>query len=212
MVGIPSQDEARRRVLADVAAGKPVTDVAFDRVYPVRIRKISSQFWTPIAVARRAAQLFSAHGARRVLDMGSGVGKFCIVAALGTELELVGVEQRKGLVEVANDVITAYSIPRVTIIHGTIEDIDLDAYDGFYMYNPFEEAALAPAEWADRTMPLSAERARRDVALVEDFLARARPGTSVVTFHGFGGAMPEGWIHLPEETRGVAFLRLWVRG
>jgi SAM-dependent methyltransferase len=212
MGGIASQDEARRRVLAALASGKAVTDIAFDRVYPERIRKISSKFWTPVTVARRVGKLFAAHGARRVLDVGAGVGKLCIVAALDTELELVGIEHRKSLVEIAKDVIDTYSIPRVTMIHGTLDDVDLDAFDGFYLYNPFEEAALAPAEWADRTMTLSPDEARRDVARMESFFSAARKGTCVVTYHGFGGAMPEGFVHLAGETRGTAFLRLWVRG
>jgi hypothetical protein len=212
MTVTPTRDGARRAMLRDLAAGRAVMDLAFDRLYPVRIRKLSARFWTPVSVARRAARLFAAHGARRVLDMGAGVGKFCIVAALTTDLELTGVEHREGLVHVASELIELFSIPRVKLLHGTIDDVDLDAYDGFYLFNPFEEAGFEPSHWIDRTAPLSPERAERDVAIVEAFLARARRGTCVVTFHGFGGAMPEGWIYLAEETRGTAFLRLWVRG
>ncbi len=34
----------------------------------------------PVAVARRVGAIFSALGARKILDVGSGPGKFCIVA------------------------------------------------------------------------------------------------------------------------------------
>ncbi|MDC0741114.1 class I SAM-dependent methyltransferase [Polyangium mundeleinium] len=209
--GSTSRNEARRVLLAEVAAGRTVSDVAFDRLYPERIRKLSHRYWTPVDVARHAATLFAKHGARRVLDIGAGMGKFCVVAALTTDLEVSGVEQREGLVVAGRELLATYAIPRVTLIHGTLDDVDFDAYDGFYLFNPFEEGTFAPSEWVDRTIPLSEQRASEDAARVEAALARARRGTCVVTFHGFGGALPPGFVYLPEETRGIPFLRLWVK-
>ncbi len=188
-----------------------MSDVAFDRLYPDRIRKVSNTFWTPVDVARRAAKLFETHGARHVLDVGAGAGKFCVIAALTTNLELTGVEQREGLVAIGAVIVESYTIPRVSLIHGTLEDVDFDAFDGFYLFNPFEEGTFSPAEWADRTIPLSEESASLDITRVEAAFARARRGACVVTYHGFGGAMPPGFVHLAESTRGVPFLRLWVK-
>lgn len=205
-------DDARRAMLDSLARGQAITDISFDRIYPEQIRKVSSLYWTPVAVARRAARLFFTHGARRVLDIGAGVGKFCIVSALTADLELTGVEHREGLVAVTQEILGACGVPRVTMKHGTLADMDLDAFDGFYLYNPFDEACFEPSHWLDRSLPLSAAEANRDIERVEAHLARARRGTCLVTFHGFGGAIPEGWIHLAEETRGAAFLRLWVKG
>src|SRR5271165_160023 len=77
-------------------------DEAFDSIYPPYIQAISRRFWTPVAVARQAARLLYQAGARRVLDVGSGVGKFVLVAAGAVpEMLFVGVEQRAHLVEVA---------------------------------------------------------------------------------------------------------------
>jgi len=198
-------------MLADIAAGRVVSDIVFDRLYPDRIRKVSSRYWTPVVTARHVASLLAAHGARRVLDVGAGVGKLCIIAALTTELEMTGVEQRESLVSIGNEVIDTYAIPRARLIRGTLDDIDFDAYDGFYLYNPFEEGKFSPSRWVDRTIELSEERAERDVALVEAALARMRRGTCVITFHGFGGAMPPGFTQQAEATRGFPFLRLWVK-
>ncbi|MDI1445001.1 class I SAM-dependent methyltransferase [Polyangium sp. 6x1] len=209
--GSTSRNEARRALFADLAAGRVVSDIAFDRLYPERIRKLSDRYWTPVDVARRAAELFAKHGARRVLDIGAGMGKFCVIAAITTDLELSGVEHRENLVAAGREVLATYAIPRVTLIHGTLDDVDFDAYDGFYLFNPFEEGTFSPSEWVDRTVPLSEERAAGDVARVEAALARARRGACVVTFHGFGGTIPKGFTHLPEETRGIPFLRLWVK-
>jgi hypothetical protein len=68
------------------------SDLAFDALYERRIRELSPQHWTPVRIARRAAELLTLSGAKRILDVGSGVGKFCIVGALTTEAQFVGIE------------------------------------------------------------------------------------------------------------------------
>ncbi len=70
-------------------------DALFDAMYPEAIRLVSRRFWTPIAVAQRAAELLRGAGARRILDVGAGLGKFVLAAARAApELDFVGVEQR----------------------------------------------------------------------------------------------------------------------
>lgn len=204
--------ENRKKAFATLASGLLVTDKTFDRIYPDRIRKQSSMFWTPVAVGRRVARLFEAQGAKRVLDVGAGVGKFCIVSALTTKLEMTGLEHRLNLVETTEQIVREFSIPRVTLQYGGLGDVDLHAYDGIYLYNPFEEAAIEPSAWIDRTLPLSPEQTAKDIAIMEAFLASARRGTTVITYHGFGGVMPPGWTLRAEQTRGVEFLRCWVAG
>src|SRR5207244_1254082 len=71
-------------VAAALRSGCPVADGVFDRMFPTELRFVSFQHWTPVAVARRAAELLVGAGARRLLDVGSGPGKFCIVGALTT--------------------------------------------------------------------------------------------------------------------------------
>src|SRR4051812_32093145 len=79
-------------------------DHMFDRLYPQSLRAKSAMYWTPLRVARRAAELFASHKAKRVLDVGSGAGKFCLAAASSRpDLELIGVEQRSHLVDLASE-------------------------------------------------------------------------------------------------------------
>jgi predicted RNA methylase len=195
--------------IEQIRRGLAVTDRAFNRIYPEEIRRQSAQFWTPIIVARRAAAQLTATGATRILDVGAGVGKLCILGALTTPATFTGVEHRAHLVEIGRAAIHALGIPRAHLLHGTLASVDFDAYDGFYFYNPFEENVFSPEKRLDESVPLSEERRRADVALVEQALARAKVGTRVVTFYGFGGQMPATYRALPEETRGTAFLRLW---
>jgi hypothetical protein len=84
--------------LAALHAGDSVSDEEFDRLLPTWARNVSGLHFTPVRVARRAAELLVARAGARVLDVGAGVGKLCIVGALTTQGSFVGVEQRGHLV------------------------------------------------------------------------------------------------------------------
>src|SRR5436305_754412 len=68
-------------------------DKAFDQLYPEHIRKLSQLHWTPVDIASKAAD-FLAIPCARVLDIGSGVGKFCLAAgSFHPETLFFGIEQ-----------------------------------------------------------------------------------------------------------------------
>jgi hypothetical protein len=71
-----------------------IRDRDFDSLFPDMYQEISDTHWTPVEIARRAAQLLVADSSTRVLDVGSGIGKFCLIGALTTSAHFVGVEQR----------------------------------------------------------------------------------------------------------------------
>ena len=78
------------------------TDDDFVRRLPPPLREKAGRYFTPVAVARRASQMLRDANAKWVLDVGSGSGKFCVVAALESPaVQFVGVEQRAHLVDVA---------------------------------------------------------------------------------------------------------------
>ena len=62
-----------------------IEDEKFDLIYPPKIRKLSSIFWTPVAVAAKAAKWLVTVQGMRVVDIGCGPGKFCLVAASLTD-------------------------------------------------------------------------------------------------------------------------------
>ena len=147
-----------------------VPDPAFDAVYPCWAQEASSRFWTPVHVAVDAADALRRAGARRVLDVGSGVGKFSLITALVTGLEVTGVEHRPHLVASARRAAERYRAS-VQFVCARIEQIDPRSFDAFYLYNPFEENLVAASERLDDSVVLSSERFRSDVALVERWLA-----------------------------------------
>jgi predicted RNA methylase len=198
-----------RRALRDRLS---IADEDFDTIYPPRYRQVSGLFWTPVEAARRAADLLVKDGARRILDVGAGVGKFCLVGAATTaRASFVGIEHRAHLIQVACDASRRLGIKRVTILHGRLDDIPTDDFDAFYFYNPFGENLLARAVWLDDCVPLSRERYTADVSRARAVLACARRGTRVVTYHGYGGSMPPSYDLVHAERCEYGALQLWVK-
>src|SRR5438094_888570 len=95
--------ERHARSLRDaLAAGDEVLDDELDRVFPDELRERSVLHWTPIDVARRVAALLAPRPDQRVLYVGAGVGKLCLVGASVTGATWWGIEQDPMLVAAAS--------------------------------------------------------------------------------------------------------------
>jgi predicted RNA methylase len=185
---------------------------AFDELLPAEWRARAAVHFTPAAVAERAARWLVDRPGAWILDVGAGVGKFCVVAgAAHPEATFVGVEQRPHLARVALAITLELQLPNVRFIHGDLVDVDWDTFDGFYLYNPFAEHLRDNRPILDRTIELDPAFYLFYVGFVRDRLARARVGTRVVTYHGFGGALPPDYERLRVEDTGTGPLELWVK-
>jgi SAM-dependent methyltransferase len=187
------------------------SDVEFDRIYDLRIRVLSAMYWTPIRVAARAARLLSLGGATRVLDIGSGVGKFCLVGALTADAHFVGIERRKDLVDIARGAASALQAERASFVHADMDGFAFDGFDGFYLYNPFFEQISRYLTPIDDTLERTDAAYRYFIRLTVEKLAALRPPVAVVTFNGFGGAMPRDFAFRGDEPAGTDRLELWVK-
>lgn len=188
--------------------GEPVFDRVFDDVFPLEARRASSVHWTPVDVAVRAARLLTQGvAAPVVLDVGSGIGKFCTIAAATVNATILGVEHRRHFVEIARAAASKLGVA-VDFAHGTIDDHDLSAVNGVYMFNPFAENLATKGDHLDETVELNESVYWRDIASVVRFLERAQLDTRVVTYCGFGGKMPSDYeLVLREAAAGK--LELW---
>lgn len=190
--------------------GAAVPDAEFDRLFPEELRDRSHLHWTPVAVAIRAAELLapSPRGIR-VLDVGAGVGKLCLIGALVTGAVWWGIEQDAVQVAAASHAAWALDVTRRTrFVQGDGSRLSWDGFDAFYFYNPFHTVMLAPhaspfVRYATITGTL-----RR----IEQRLAATPPGTRVVTFHGFGGQLPASFTRIAREPAGDDALELWIQG
>jgi SAM-dependent methyltransferase len=201
---------AARQFAAAVHAGECPTDRAFDRFLPERLRPVSSEFWSPLAVARRAAEWFDAAGVQRVLDVGSGAGKFCVAAALFGRCHYVGLEQRPFLVKSARGLARLFDVnDRVSFVHGSLGEVPTPSADAYYFFNPFGDYSVGLHPLAEKRPPIVAARYARDVSAAEQLLRDVAPGSLVLALNGFGGRLPPGFDLIREDWHVPVGLRLW---
>ena len=93
----PALRFAAQRVAEALRTGICPADRAFDRFLPDDLRVVSAQCWTPLMVAKHAAQWLDDLNVQTVVDIGSGVGKFCVAAALVRNCTSPGSSNDRGL-------------------------------------------------------------------------------------------------------------------
>lgn len=189
---------------------EPVSDEAFDSLLSERPRKKSRTYWSSVEAVQTAIRLLREAGATRVLDAGSGVGKFCTIASLDSGLRVWGVERRDELVTESRRLARVLGAD-VVIKEGTLDQVDPAPYDGFYFFNPFGEYVADDEDRYDLAAPRSFDAYIRDARLVERWLRAAPVGTAMVTYNGLGGRIPVSYrvrrtTHVRDDT-----MRLWVK-
>jgi len=187
-----------------------MTDAQFDALLPRAVRRVSCIYWTPVRVARRAARILDDLGVSRVLDVGSGPGKFCVVAgAAAPRIAFVGIEQRPHLVAAARALAASVGTTNVTFTHGDATCLPAAGFDGFYVFNSFAENSFSIDNQFDQTVELSHVRRVDDVMRVERWLAARSVGTILLTYHGLGGPIPGSYECVHVEAAGSSWLRAW---
>ncbi len=91
---------------------------------------------------------------------------------------------------------------------GEMEVVDWRSFDSLYFYNPFAAILFGEAPFAKavRWSMLTDQIAR-----TEAHLADLSVGTRVVTYEGFGGDMPDGYLLTHAEMIGNGQLALWIK-
>jgi hypothetical protein len=187
-------------------------DKTFDSAYPDWVRCRSERHWTPVEVAQRAAELLVTSARTRVLDVGAGAGKFCIIGALTTQGRFYGIEHQMHLVDVARETADHYGVQqRVQFTHGNMISTDWREFNAFYFYNPFCEHMTGLFGATDQTVDFAPRLRESYIRFARAQLTASPVGTRVVTYHGYGGRFPPGYRCVTREGRGTDFVELWVK-
>jgi SAM-dependent methyltransferase len=117
-----------------------VFDEEFDAIFPEDVREHSNRHFTSVFIAQQATDFLIEGGAKSILDIGSGTGKYCLVASAISKAQYTGVEHRPYQVEIGNDCAKRFGLTNCNFISDTILNIDFSEYDAFYIFNPFLEA------------------------------------------------------------------------
>jgi len=214
--GRPTQAELEKandfisEIRSNILNSEKVSDSDFDILLNSEVFKLSKTHWTPVTVAQRACQLLGVGPGDRVLDVGSGCGKFCTIGALMTGAEFVGVEQRRHLVHAARNLAEILGADKARFSFDKMENVDWDCYNAFYLYNPFYEH-LQPEIKQDDTLALKTGTFHWYSSIVQARLDFMPVGTKVVTYHGFGGSFPSGYSRRVYESHGSGALELWAK-
>lgn len=116
-----------------------VKDSEFNELYPIQIKELADRHWTPVAIAKMAAEYLVEEPNSKILDIGAGVGKFCLIGAASTQGIFYGVEQRASLNKISERIAIKHNIVNVEFIHSNINEVAFTNYDAFYFFNSFYE-------------------------------------------------------------------------
>jgi len=184
------------------------TDEDFDSALPLKIRKLSSRHWTPVHVAKRAAHFLVQTENSRILDIGSGVGKFCLAAASASAGHFTGVEQRDALVRLSKKIAQKYHIDRAHFLHANILTVDFTEFDAFYFFNSFEENRDLTDKIDDEVFYNPSRYAVYSLYLYEQFESLPR-GTRIATYCSPVAIIPDQYVMVGSEVKGK--LQFWEK-
>jgi len=187
---------------------KTLTEDAFKQLLPEDLQKVSKTHFTPMGIAKTAIEWLTEDGKKNILDIGAGVGKFCIVGALNSDSFFYGVEYRASLAQLANELIEKLHIKNAVVKHQNILDIDFLDFNAFYLYNPFYEN-IVYTKRLNNEMPLADSLYRAYIRHTALQLEYKEKGTRVVTYHGDNLEIPESYEKIKQSKNGL--LKLWVK-
>lgn len=195
-------------LLEQLQSGAPITDEDFDALYTPEMKAIADFHFTPVEVARSAAEFLAPGSDSHVLDIGSGAGKFCMIGSATTSGRFTGVEQRKELHDLATHLSETLDWPRVDFRHGNIMEVSLQPFSGIYYFNAFFEHII-PDDAIDDSIAFSRTRHTLYVLYVKQQLARMPPGTRLVTYFSYANMIP--WSYESVETEFDGKLIKWIQ-
>lgn len=182
-------------------------DAEFDWLYPEHIELMSHGHWTPLAIARKAAEFLAIPDAK-VLDIGSGIGKFCLAGAYDfPKTFFYGVEQRLELHNYAEDAKEFTQLANVNFIHANVTQINFKEFDHFYFYNSFYEN-IDQENRIDDTIETSFGLYTYYTRYLLHALTEKPPGTRLVTYQSLEEEVPIGY-KLADSYN--VFLKMWIK-
>ena len=185
------------------------SDQEFNQLYPFSIQVLARRHWTPLMIAKKAAHYLGLESNAKILDIGSGVGKFCLTAAhYDPHNFYYGIEQRKSLINHAKAAKDTLGLENVCFINGNFTQIDFKNYDHFYFFNSFYEN-LSGTDKIDDTIAYSGELYNYYNGFLYRQLELKPAGTRLVTYHSLEDEVPNGYHIVGTEMNHL--LKYWIK-
>lgn len=185
------------------------SDMEFNTLYPLSIQALARCHWTSLPIAVKAAHFLAGDSDAKILDIGSGVGKFCLAAAYHTpKAWYYGVEQRKSLIYHAEVAKCNLGLNNVSFIHGNFTQLDFKKFDHFYFYNAFYEN-LDGTDKIDDSIDYSGELYNYYNRYLFKQLQQKPTGTRLCTLCSLESEVPADFHAIHSDFDG--FLKFWVK-
>jgi SAM-dependent methyltransferase len=185
------------------------SDNEFNQLYPASVRPFAQRHWTPLAVADQVADFLGMETGARILDIGSGVGKFCLGAAYYKPgVNFFGIEQRKDAIDCAENAKKILGLENVCFLHGNFTQLNLQDYDHFYFYNSFYEN-LSGTDRLDDSIVYSVELYNYYNHYLCKELEKMPSGTKLATFHSLEYEVPASFHVIGSEMDSQ--LKFWIK-
>ena len=186
-----------------------LSDAQLHYIYPESIQLLARRHWTPLHIAQMVVEFLTPTKSAKVLDIGSGVGKFCLAGAYyKPTASFFGVEQRRDLTDHAEFAKAMLGLKNAYFINSNFTQLDFKQYDHFYFYNSFYEN-LVDTDKIDESISYSRELYNLYNRFLYKKLDEMPPGTRLATFHYLEDKIPLSY-HIV-ETNSDCLLKFWVK-
>ena len=160
-------------------------------------------------VAFKVANFLAAEDGVTILDIGSGVGKFCLAAAHHTPKAIYyGVEQRESLIIHANTAKENLQLKNASFIHRNFTQLNLRKYDHFYFFNAFYEN-LGGTDKIDDSIAYSGELYNYYNRYLYKQLQQKPQGTRLCTLCSLENEIPPDFQLI--STDADELLKFWIK-
>lgn len=153
-------------------------------------------------------------GCKKVIDIGSGTGKFCLIAAkLNPDIHFTGVEISEKYWEESIRLKDILGITNVNFLLQDYKDVDIINFDGIYIFNPFVMSKKDPY---GMKFQFGRRQDKEYFEYVKKFKAdlyKANAGTKLIMYNPFCSiARNTGFTCIKSNTKDfVSNLRLYTK-
>lgn len=184
------------------------SDLKFDAIYPKTYQEHSARHFTPVAIAVKAAKWLASDPEDKILDIGSGVGKFCCIGSSVSGAQFYGVEKRKTLINLSNKIKRSYQLKNVHFVNKDFTELDFSRFSGIYFFNSFQEQ-MDETCVLDETSRVSLEAYQLYHEQLRLKLEECKPGTRLVTYYTMKNKIPSSYRFIDANETGL--LKFYIK-
>jgi SAM-dependent methyltransferase len=169
------------------------SDQQFLSLFSEKNKKANRIHYTPLAVAKKAAEFLCGGLGNKILDIGSCIGKFCFTAAhYYPAYTFYGIEQRGDLIEASEKTNETLQLSNVFFEHKNFDQITLTDYHHFYFFNSFHENI--EEDKLDYQVAFSENLYHYYNAQIHKQLSKMPTGTRIATFFTLDDIIPASYL------------------